>query len=126
MTRVARLLAWLEGASDRLSPIVVKEVRQAVRGRELMYSFGASLVAENYSLYANRFVNYEYYSDNWSHSVRWVNNVSRYSQAHNARFFAWHPGNVGVTFEGNYGDKPNKSVGNEGGSELLLLYREVG
>ena len=45
MTRVARLLAWLEGASDRLSPIVVKEVRQAVRGRELMYSFGASLVA---------------------------------------------------------------------------------
>ena len=40
-----RLLAWLDRASDRLSPIVVKEVRQIVRGREFTYSFGLSLLA---------------------------------------------------------------------------------
>lgn len=45
MTGAARILGMLETASDRLSPIVVKEVRQLVRGREFVYSFGASLVA---------------------------------------------------------------------------------
>ena len=39
------LAAWLEAKSDWISPIVVKEVRQLVRGREFIYSFGASLVA---------------------------------------------------------------------------------
>ena len=39
------LVRWLEDKSDWLSPIVVKEVRQVVRGREFAYSFGASLVA---------------------------------------------------------------------------------
>ena len=43
-TRVARLLGRLDDASDRLSPIVVKEVRQIVRGREFNYSFMISLV----------------------------------------------------------------------------------
>ena len=38
------LVRWLEEKSDWLSPIVVKEVRQAVRGREFAYAFGASLV----------------------------------------------------------------------------------
>ena len=45
MSRFDRLLDWLERKSDLLSPIVVKEVRQIVRGREFTYSFGASLVA---------------------------------------------------------------------------------
>jgi hypothetical protein len=40
-----RLLGWLDDRSDRLSPLVVKEVRQVVRGREFSLSFGASLVA---------------------------------------------------------------------------------
>src|SRR5262245_52670301 len=35
----------LDNWSDRLSPMVVKEVRQMVRGREFNYSFGLSLVA---------------------------------------------------------------------------------
>jgi hypothetical protein len=35
----------LEHLSDWLSPLVVKEVRQAVRGREFHYSFGLSLLA---------------------------------------------------------------------------------
>ena len=39
------LLRWLDDTSDRLSPIVVKEVRQIVRGREFNYSFGVSLVS---------------------------------------------------------------------------------
>jgi hypothetical protein len=43
-TRVASLLRRLDDASDRLSPIVVKEVRQIVRGREFNYSFMVSLV----------------------------------------------------------------------------------
>lgn len=43
MSRAHALLAWLEHKSDWLSPIVVKEVRQVVRGREFNYSFGASL-----------------------------------------------------------------------------------
>jgi hypothetical protein len=42
---VARLVGWLEDRSDRLSPLVVKEIRQVVRGREFSLSFGASLVA---------------------------------------------------------------------------------
>ena len=45
MSRAAAMLAWLEDKSDWLSPIVVKEVRQVVRGREFAYSFGAGLVA---------------------------------------------------------------------------------
>ena len=40
-----RVLPWLEDKSDWLSPLVVKEVRQVVRGREFNYSFGASLAA---------------------------------------------------------------------------------
>jgi hypothetical protein len=40
-----RLVGWLEAQSDWLSPLVVKEVRQNVRGREFMVSFSASLVA---------------------------------------------------------------------------------
>jgi hypothetical protein len=41
----ARVLGWLDDKSDWLSPLVVKEVRQVVRGREFSLSFGASLVA---------------------------------------------------------------------------------
>ena len=40
-----RLVSWLDDKSDWLSPLVVKEVRQVVRGREFSLSFGASLVA---------------------------------------------------------------------------------
>jgi len=43
MSRI-NALDWLEDKSDWLSPIVVKEVRQTVRGREFHYSFAASLV----------------------------------------------------------------------------------
>lgn len=45
MSRTQLLAGWLETKSDWISPIVVKEVRQLVRGREFIYSFGASLVA---------------------------------------------------------------------------------
>ena len=45
MSRSEALLAWLDRASDWLSPIVIKEVRQIVRGREFMSSFGACLFA---------------------------------------------------------------------------------
>jgi hypothetical protein len=45
VSRSERFLGWLENTSDWLSPIVVKEVRQVVRGREFAYSFAASLVA---------------------------------------------------------------------------------
>lgn len=39
------ILARLDDWSDRLPPIVVKEIRQMVRGREFNYSFGLSLLA---------------------------------------------------------------------------------
>ena len=45
MSRAVAVMAWLEDKSDWISPIVVKEVRQLVRGREFAYSFGAGLVA---------------------------------------------------------------------------------
>jgi hypothetical protein len=45
MTGSTRLLPWLEAKSDLLSAIVVKEVRQVVRGREFIYSLGAALLA---------------------------------------------------------------------------------
>jgi hypothetical protein len=45
VSRTDALLARLEQASDWLSPLVVKEVRQFVRGREFTSSLGASLMA---------------------------------------------------------------------------------
>lgn len=44
VSRGVTLLRRLDDMSDRLSPIVVKEVRQIVRGREFNYSFLATLV----------------------------------------------------------------------------------
>ena len=45
MNRSQALLAWLDRATDWLSPIVIKEVRQMVRGRDFMSSFGSCLFA---------------------------------------------------------------------------------
>ena len=45
MSRSQALTSWLEDTSDWLSPLVVKEVRQVVRGREFNYSFGGALAA---------------------------------------------------------------------------------
>src|SRR5688572_30764768 len=42
---MSTILARLDDWSDRLPAIVVKEVRQMVRGREFTYSFGLSLLA---------------------------------------------------------------------------------
>jgi len=42
---MSELVAKLDNWSDRLSPMVIKEVRQMVRGREFSYSFGLALVA---------------------------------------------------------------------------------
>jgi hypothetical protein len=44
VSRSQAFLERLERASDRLSPIVVKEVRQLTRGREFHYSFNAALL----------------------------------------------------------------------------------
>jgi hypothetical protein len=44
MSRLDALFGRLERASDSLSPIVVKEVRQLARGREFHVSFGISLL----------------------------------------------------------------------------------
>ncbi len=43
-----------------------------------------SIITENYSLYANRSVNMEYYPDNDTIKSVWTNNVSRYSKAKNS------------------------------------------
>ncbi len=43
-SRLSALLRRLDDESDRLSPMVVKEVRQIVRGREFGYSFMISLI----------------------------------------------------------------------------------
>jgi hypothetical protein len=45
MSRSQALLAWLDRASDWLSPVVIKEVRQMVRGRDFMSSFASCLFA---------------------------------------------------------------------------------
>jgi hypothetical protein len=45
MSRSEALLARLDRASDWLSPLVIKEVRQIVRGRDFMSSFGSCLAA---------------------------------------------------------------------------------
>jgi hypothetical protein len=42
---MSELLARIDDWSDRLSPIVVKEIRQMVRGREFNYALGISLLA---------------------------------------------------------------------------------
>ncbi|HEX7260819.1 MAG TPA: right-handed parallel beta-helix repeat-containing protein, partial [Luteolibacter sp.] len=73
--------------------------------------YPGSVVAENYSLHASRFINNEYYSDNWSHTVLWSKNISRYSKA-TRPYDAWHPGNVSVVFDGNYSDRPSPNTRN--------------
>ncbi len=72
--------------------------------------YPASEVSENYSLYANSNINCEYYGDNFSHTVRWLRNVS-YKTKSETPYKAWHPGNIDIVFEGNYSDKENKKVG---------------
>src|SRR5437763_8543458 len=43
--RAAVIFDWLDNAGDRLNPIVLKEIRQMVRGREFNYSFTLCLAA---------------------------------------------------------------------------------
>ena len=45
MSVTTRLSTWFDRMSDGLSPLVVKEARQIVRGREFLLSFLAALVA---------------------------------------------------------------------------------
>jgi hypothetical protein len=45
VSAAARWLRWLEDKSDWLSPLVVKEVRQVVRGREFNVAFSGCLMA---------------------------------------------------------------------------------
>ena len=45
MSKVVDVPIWLDNASDWLNPLLVKEVRQIVRGREFNYSFSLSLLA---------------------------------------------------------------------------------
>jgi hypothetical protein len=61
-----------------------------------------SIVSENYSLYANRNVNMEFYPDNNSYKTLWTKNVSRYSKASHYAFFVKGLGRVNVT--DNYAD----------------------
>ena len=72
--------------------------------------YPGSVVAENYALYCNNYINNIYYADNWSHTTLWSKNVSRYSDAHKA-YYCWHKGSKEVVFDGNYGDQKNSSVG---------------
>jgi hypothetical protein len=44
VSRAHAVLAWLERVGDRLSPIVVKEVRQLGRGRDFFYALHAALL----------------------------------------------------------------------------------
>lgn len=69
-----------------------------------------SLVAHNYSLYANRNVNFEFYPDNWSHTVTFTKNVSRFSKAE-FNFRSWHHGATDIVFDGNYSDRPVENAG---------------
>jgi hypothetical protein len=63
--------------------------------------YGNCIVAENFSLYANRNVNCEYYSDNDSYDSLWTRNVSLASQAYKQ---IYHIGqnNEKVRFRDNY------------------------
>lgn len=82
--------------------------------------YPGSEVSSNYSLYANQNVNLEYYSDNFSHTIRWMANISRFTQARSP-YGAWHPGNVDVIFDNNYSDKPCKRIGNARQTNFHLI-----
>lgn len=73
--------------------------------------YPGSEVSENYSLYANPNVNFEFYSDNFSQTIVWTRNISRFTKAQRP-YYSPHPGSVGVIFDNNYCDKPSQSVGN--------------
>ncbi|MDA3820999.1 MAG: discoidin domain-containing protein [Bacteroidales bacterium] len=73
--------------------------------------FPASQVAENYSMYASPHINNDYYSDNYSHTITWSRNVSRFVKTLRP-FYAWHSGNINVLFDNNYSDKDSPTVGN--------------
>ena len=59
-----------------------------------------SVIAENYSLHANRNINMEYYPDNHSYKELWTKNVSRHSRARRPFFVKGQ-----VTVTGNFSDK---------------------
>jgi len=73
--------------------------------------YPGSEVSGNYSLFANQNVNFEYYSDNYSHSIRWATNVSRFTEAQRP-YYSPHPASVGVVFDNNYSDKASQNIGN--------------
>jgi F5/8 type C domain/Right handed beta helix region len=79
-----------------------------------------SEVSENYSLNANRDVMNDYYSDNFSHTVRWLNNISR-GGCPRRPYYAWSPGNIGVIFDGNYSDTPSKGTGHATQTDFHLI-----
>jgi len=72
-----------------------------------------SEVAGNYTLHSFPSANNDYYSDDHSHTTRWVGNVSRDTQAMKP-YNAWFPENIGVAFDNNYSDKPNPDAGRGG------------
>jgi len=85
--------------------------------------YPGSLVEGNVSLHANPGINDEYYSDNYSHTVRWNGNISRDSHAMRP-YYAWMAANVGVTFDGNYSDRPSPSVGGGGKQTNFHLVKD--
>ena len=88
--------------------------------------YPGSVVEGNYSLYHNtKGHGWEFYSDNWSHTIHWLNNVSRYSIHPKPVCWNWHGGSVGVVYENTWAEKDNLVGKSTAGRAKLINYVQV-
>ncbi|MCP5537425.1 MAG: discoidin domain-containing protein [Akkermansiaceae bacterium] len=88
--------------------------------------YPGSVVEGNYSLYhSTKGHGWEFYSDNWSHTIHWLNNVSRYSIHPKPVCWNWHGGSKGVVYENTWAEKGNLVGKTTAGRAKLINYVQV-
>lgn len=73
--------------------------------------YPGSVVEGNFSLYTTTVGHHvEFYSDNWAHSIHWIDNVSRYSISSGHVCRASHHAATEVIYENTYSDRNSKGT----------------
>lgn len=85
--------------------------------------YPGSVCEGNYSLYhSTKGHGWEFYSDNWSHTIHWLNNVSRHSIHPKPVCWNWHGGSKGVVYENTWAEKDNLVGKTTAGQAKLINY----
>ncbi|NWK56560.1 discoidin domain-containing protein [Verrucomicrobiaceae bacterium N1E253] len=88
--------------------------------------YPGSVVEGNYSrFHSTKGHGWEFYSDNWSHTIHWLNNVSRDSIHPKPVCWNWHGGSKGVVYENTWAEKSNLVGKKTAGRAKLINYVQV-